>query len=184
MVEHYFVTAWLPSDDAKVPREFYTRKLDNGLYAAGVVVDGKAIAPGATGEIKVPLYVGPQDQDVLAKTAKGLNLVVDYGLFTIIAAPLFALLKWLHGMIGNWGWSIIVMTIMIKAVFFPLNAKAARSMAKMKLVAPKMKALQEQYANDKQQLQIRMMEMYKVEKINPLGGCLPIVVQIPVFIAL
>jgi YidC/Oxa1 family membrane protein insertase len=184
MVEHYFVTAWLPSDDSKVPREFYTRKLDNGLYAAGVVVDGKAIAPGATGEIKVPLYVGPQDQDVLAKTAKGLNLVVDYGLFTIIAAPLFALLKWLHGMIGNWGWSIIVMTIMIKAVFFPLNAKAARSMAKMKLVAPKMKALQEQYANDKQQLQIRMMEMYKVEKINPLGGCLPIVVQIPVFIAL
>ncbi len=184
MVEHYFVTAWLPSDESKQPREFYTRKLDNGLYAAGVVVDGKAIAPGATGEIKVPLYVGPQDQDVLAKTAKGLNLVVDYGLFTILAAPLFALLKWLHGMIGNWGWSIIVMTIMIKGAFFPLNAKAARSMAKMKIVAPKMKALQEQYANDKQQLQIRMMEMYKVEKINPLGGCLPIVVQIPVFIAL
>jgi YidC/Oxa1 family membrane protein insertase len=184
MVEHYFVAAWVPSDASKEPREFYTRKLDNGLYAAGVVVDGKAIAPGATGEIKVPLYVGPQDQNVLATTAKGLNLVVDYGLFTIIAAPLFALLKWLHGMIGNWGWSIIVMTILIKGAFFPLNAKAARSMAKMKIVAPKMKALQEQYANDKQQLQVRMMELYKTEKINPLGGCLPIVVQIPVFIAL
>ncbi len=184
MVEHYFVTAWLPSDASKEPREFYTRKLDNGLYAAGVVVDGKPIAPGATGEIVVPLYVGPQDQDVLAKIATGLNLVVDYGMFTIIAAPIFALLKWLHGMIGNWGWSIIVMTILIKGAFFPLNARAARSMAKMKIVAPKMKALQEQYANDKQQLQIRMMELYKTEKINPLGGCLPIVVQIPVFIAL
>ncbi|HEY5365706.1 MAG TPA: membrane protein insertase YidC [Casimicrobiaceae bacterium] len=184
MVEHYFVTAWLPSDAAKEPREFYARKLDNGLYAAGVIVDGKAIAPGASGDISVPLYVGPQDQDVLAQTAKGLNLVVDYGIFTIIAAPIFALLKWLHSLIGNWGWSIIVMTIMIKGVFFPLNARAARSMAKMKIVAPKMKVLQEQYKDDKQQLQSRMMEMYKTEKINPLGGCLPIVVQIPVFIAL
>ncbi|MEO8849169.1 MAG: membrane protein insertase YidC [Casimicrobiaceae bacterium] len=184
MVEHYFVTAWLPSDANKTPREFYTRKLDNGLYAAGVIVDGKPIAPGATGTIAVPLYVGPQDQDVLAQTAKGLNLVVDYGLFTIIAAPLFALLKWLHGLLGNWGWSIIVMTIMLKGVFFPLNARAARSMAKMKIVAPKMKALQEQYSKDKQQLQVRMMELYKTEKINPLGGCLPIVVQIPVFLAL
>jgi YidC/Oxa1 family membrane protein insertase len=102
----------------------------------------------------------------------------------VLAVPLFVLLKWLHGIIGNWGWSIIVMTIMIKGAFYPLNAAAARSMAKMKIIAPKMKALQEQYANDKQQLQIRMMEMYKTEKINPLGGCLPILVQIPVFIAL
>ena len=98
--------------------------------------------------------------------------------------PLFILLKWLHGLIGNWGWAIIVMTIMIKGAFYPLNAAAARSMAKMKIIAPKMKAMQEQYANDKQQLQIKMMEMYKTEKINPLGGCLPILVQIPVFIAL
>src|SRR6185369_16666105 len=121
---------------------------------------------------------------VLAQTAKGLDLVVDYGIFTVLAAPLFWLLKWLHGIIGNWGWSIIVMTIMIKAVFYPLNAASARSMAKLKMVAPKMKQLQEQYANDKQQLQVKMMEMYKTEKINPLGGCLPILVQIPVFIAL
>jgi YidC/Oxa1 family membrane protein insertase len=142
------------------------------------------VAPGATSVVHVPLYVGPQDQDVLAKLAKGLDLVVDYGIFTVIAAPLFWLLKWLHGIIGNWGWAIVVMTIIIKGAFYPLNAASARSMAKMKIVGPKLKALQEQYANDKQQLQIRMMELYKQEKINPLGGCLPILVQIPVFIAL
>jgi YidC/Oxa1 family membrane protein insertase len=184
MVEHYFVAAWTPSDEKRTPREFYTKKLDNGLYAAGVIVPVGTIAPGATGEVRVPLYIGPQDQDSLAKTAKGLDLVVDYGIFTVLAAPLFWLLKWLHGIIGNWGWSIIVMTIMIKSAFYPLNHASARSMAKMKVIAPKMKALQEQYANDKQQLQVKMMEMYKTEKINPLGGCLPILVQIPVFIAL
>jgi len=184
MVEHYFVAAWMPSDEKKTPREFYTKKLDNGLYSAGVIVPVGTIAPGATGEVRVPLYVGPQDQETLAKTAKGLDLVVDYGIFTVIAAPLFWLLKWLHGIIGNWGWAIVVMTIMIKSAFYPLNHASARSMAKMKVIAPKMKALQEQYANDKQQLQVKMMEMYKTEKINPLGGCLPILVQIPVFIAL
>ncbi|MEP7205357.1 MAG: membrane protein insertase YidC [Casimicrobiaceae bacterium] len=184
MVEHYFVTAWLPSDEKKTGREFYTRKLDNGLYAAGVIVPVGTIAPGATGEVRVPLYAGPQEQGVLAKLATGLDLVVDYGIFTVISAPLFWLLKWLHSIIHNWGWSIIVLTIIIKGVFYPLNHASARSMAKMKVIAPKMKALQEQYANDKQQLQMKMMEMYKTEKINPLGGCLPIVVQIPVFIAL
>ena len=182
MIEHYFVAAWLPPDSLK--RQFYTTKLDNGLYTAGVRYAEGTIPPGGTGVVKARLYVGPQDQEALAKLAKGLDLVVDYGIFTIIAEPLFLLLKWLHRMIGNWGWSIIVMTILIKSAFYPLNAASARSMAKMKIVAPKMKALQEQYANDKQQLQIKMMELYKQEKINPLGGCLPIVVQIPVFIAL
>ncbi len=184
MIEHYFVTAWLPPDDAKLPRQFYTTKLDNGLYTAGVRYAEATIPPGGTGVVQSRLYVGPQDQDALAKLAPGLDLVVDYGIFTIIAAPLFWLLKWLHGLIGNWGWAIIVMTIMIKGAFYPLNAASARSMGKMKIVAPKMKALQEQYANDKQQLQMKMMELYKQEKINPLGGCLPILVQIPVFIAL
>jgi YidC/Oxa1 family membrane protein insertase len=183
MIEHYFVAAWLPPDN-KAPRQFYTTKLDGGLYTAGVRYSGAAIAPGATGDVKSSLYVGPQDQETLGKLAKGLDLVVDYGIFTIIAAPLFWLLKWLHSLIGNWGWSIIVMTIMIKSAFYPLNHASARSMAKMKVVAPKMKALQEQYANDKQQLQVKMMELYRQEKINPLGGCLPILVQIPVFIAL
>ena len=184
MVEHYFVTAFLPSDETKVKREFYARKLEGGLYAAGVIVQAPTIAPGTTGRVAVPLYVGPQDQDELAKLAPGLDLVVDYGIFTVIAAPLFWLLKWLYGIIGNWGWAIIAMTIIIKSAFYPLNHASARSMAKMKVIAPKLKALQEQYANDKQQLQVKMMEMYKQEKINPLGGCLPILVQIPVFIAL
>jgi len=184
MVEHYFVAAWLPSDEQKTQREFYARRLDGGLYSAGVIVPLGTIAPGATGTVKVPLYVGPQDQDQLAKLAKGLDLVVDYGIFTVISAPLFWLLQWLHGLLGNWGWAIIAMTIIIKSVFYPLNHASARSMAKMKVIAPKLKALQEQYANDKQQLQMKMMEMYKTEKINPLGGCLPILVQIPVFIAL
>ncbi|MGH8852488.1 MAG: membrane protein insertase YidC [Casimicrobiaceae bacterium] len=184
MVEHYFVAAWLPSDEAKTPREFYARKLDTGLYAAGVIVPAGPIAPGATGEVKVKLYVGPQEQDTLKSLAKGLDLVVDYGIFTVIAAPLFWLLKWLHALVHNWGWAIVLLTILIKSAFYPLNHASARSMAKMKVIAPKLKALQEQYGKDKQQLQIKMMEMYKTEKINPLGGCLPIVVQIPVFIAL
>src|SRR5690348_1784225 len=182
MIEHYFVSAWLPPD--KVERRFYTTKLDNGLYTAGVRYADGEIPPGGTGVVSSRLSVGPQDQDTLKKLAKGLDLVVDYGIFTIIAEPLFLLLKWLHSLIGNWGFAIIVMTIMIKGAFYPLNAASARSMAKMKIVQPKMKALQEQYANDKQQLQMKMMELYRQEKINPLGGCLPIVVQIPVFIAL
>ena len=184
MVEHYFVAAWLPSDEKKTPREFYTRKLDNGLYSVGVIVPVGHHRPGRDRRGRVPLYVGPQEQDVLAKLAKGLDLVVDYGIFTVIAAPLFWLLKWLHGIVHNWGWAIILLTIIIKSAFYPLNHASARSMAKMKVIAPKMKALQERYANDKQQLQVKMMEMYKQEKINPLGGCLPILVQIPVFIAL
>jgi YidC/Oxa1 family membrane protein insertase len=184
MVEHYFVAAWLPGDDKKIAREYYTRKLDGGLYAAGMIVPVGTIAPGATGMVRVPLYVGPQEQDELARLAKGLDLVVDYGIFTVIAAPLFWLLKWLHGIVHNWGWAIILLTIIIKSIFYPLNHASARSMAKMKVIAPKLKSLQEQYSNDKQQLQVKMMEMYKQEKINPLGGCLPILVQIPVFIAL
>jgi YidC/Oxa1 family membrane protein insertase len=184
MVEHYFVSAWVVPDNDKVLREFYARKLEGGLYSVGMVMPIGTIAPGATGEIHVPLYVGPQEQGVLAKLAKGLDLVVDYGIFTVIAAPLFWMLKWLHGLVGNWGWAIVLLTIIIKSAFYPLNHASARSMAKMKVIAPKMKALQEQYANDKQQLQVKMMEMYRQEKINPLGGCLPIIVQIPVFIAL
>ena len=183
MVEHYFVAAWLPPDAAKLAREFYVNKVDN-LYYAGVKVPVGSVAPGTTARASVPLYVGPQEQDTLKSLAAGLDLVVDYGIFPVIAAPLFWLLKWLHSLLGNWGWAIIAMTIIIKSAFYPLNHASARSMAKMKVVAPKMKALQEQYANDKQQLQVKMMELYKTEKINPLGGCLPIVVQIPVFIAL
>ncbi|HKW79382.1 MAG TPA: membrane protein insertase YidC [Casimicrobiaceae bacterium] len=184
MVEHYFVAAWLPPDEPKTPREFYARKLGDGLYADGVIIPVKTIAPGAAGEVRVRLYAGPQEQDVLKSLAKGLDLVVDYGIFTIIAVPLFVLLRWLHSLVHNWGWAIVLLTIIIKSIFYPLNHASARSMAKMKVIAPKLKALQEQYAKDKQQLQIKMMEMYKTEKINPLGGCLPILIQIPFFLAL
>jgi YidC/Oxa1 family membrane protein insertase len=183
MVEHYFVAAWLPSDAAKLSREFYVNKFDD-LYYVGVKILLGTIAPGASATLSVPLYVGPQEQDTLNSLATGLDRVVDYGIFRVIADPLFLLLKWLHSLLGNWGWAIVAMTVLIKSAFYPLNHASARSMAKMKVVAPKMKALQEQYANDKQQLQIKMMELYKTEKINPLGGCLPILVQIPVFIAL
>lgn len=184
MIEHYFVTAWALPDSNTTQREFYARKTGDGLYSAGMLLPMGTIAPGASAEVTVPMYAGPQEQDVLKGLAKDLNRVVDYGIFTVIAAPMFWLLKFLHNLIGNWGWSIIAMTFLIRLVFYPLNAAAARSMAKMKVVAPKLKELQAQFKDDKQQLQAKMMEMYKQEKINPLGGCLPILIQMPFFIAL
>ncbi len=182
IIQHYFVSAWLPKTG--VEREFFTSRVGDNLYTAGVVVPVASIAPGATTAIEVPLYIGPQETDKLQKVAPGLDLVVDYGWLTILAAPLFWLLKWIHSLVGNWGWSIILLTVMIKAVFYPLNAKAGRSMAQMKVLAPKMEKLKQLYGDDRQKMNQAMMELYKTEKINPLGGCLPIVVQIPVFIAL
>ena len=187
MLEHYFVAAWLPREgEPKLAREFYAKKsaADAKHYIAGLLVPVGSIPSGGEGRIAVPLYAGPQEQEKLAALAKGLELTTDYGIFTIIATPLFLGLQWLYKLVGNWGWAIVLLTILLKLVFYPLNTSAARSMGKMKLIAPKLKALQEQYANDKQQLQMRMMELYKTEKINPLGGCLPILVQMPVFIAL
>ncbi len=182
MIQHYFVSAWLPKDG--VEREYQTAKVSDTLYTASVVVPVGQIAPGATGAVEVPLYVGPQETDKLEKVAPGLNLVVDYGWLYIIAAPLFWLLKWIHGFVGNWGWAIVILTILIKLVFYPLNARAGRSMAQMKVLAPKMEKLKQLYGEDRQKLNQAMMELYRTEKINPLGGCLPILVQIPVFIAL
>jgi len=182
MVQHYFVSAWLPPD--KVEREFYARDLGEGLFSAGVIVPVSAVAPGETARVGMTLYAGPQEQEKLAKLAPGLNLVVDYGWLTIIASPLFWVLKLLHGWLANWGLSIIALTVMIKLLFFPLSAASYRSMAKMKLVTPKLTKIREQYADDRVKMNQAMMELYKTEKINPLGGCLPIVVQIPVFISL
>jgi len=182
IVQHYFVSAWLPAPGTE--REYFTRKVGENLYTAGVVVPVGAVAPGATKTVDMPVYIGPQEKDRLAATAPGLNLVVDYGWLYVIAAPLFLLLKTIHGFVGNWGWAIILMTILIKLVFYPLNAKAGRSMAQMKVLQPKMEKLKELYGEDRQKLNQAMMELYRTEKINPLGGCLPIVVQIPVFIAL
>ncbi len=182
MIQHYFVSAWLPREG--VDREFYTSKVAESRYTAGVKVPVGTIAPGASGSITVPVYIGPQETENLEKLSPGLDLVVDYGWLTIIAAPLFWLLKWIHSLVGNWGWSIVFLTVMIKGVFYPLNAKAGRSMAQMKVLAPKMEKLKQLYGDDRQKLNQAMMELYRTEKINPLGGCLPILVQIPVFIAL
>jgi YidC/Oxa1 family membrane protein insertase len=134
--------------------------------------------------VTVPLYAGPQEQDKLAKLAPGLDLTVDYGWLTVIAEPLFWVLAWIYGWTGNWGVAIILLTVLIKLLFYPLSEASYRSMARMRVLAPKMQRLKEQYGEDRQRLQQAMMELYKTEKINPLGGCLPIVVQIPVFIAL
>ena len=182
MLQHYFLSAWLPKGNT--PREFYTRQLQQGLYAAGVILPAGTVAPGASASVSVPLYAGPQEQQKLAALAPGLELAVDYGWLTVIAVPLFWVLQWIHGWAGNWGVAIIILTILIKLLFYPLSEASYRSMAKMRVVAPKMQRLKEQFGDDRQRMQQAMMELYKTEKINPLGGCLPIVVQIPVFIAL
>lgn len=182
IIQHYFFGAWLPKN--ATPREFYTQKLDGGLYAAGVIVPVGTIASGATGAVSVPLYAGPEEQRKLAAIAPGLDRVVDYGLLTIIAEPLYWVLEWLHQWVKNWGVAIIILTVIIKVLFYPLSAASYRSMAKMRVVAPKMQRIKDQYGNDRQRMQQAMMELYKTEQINPLGGCMPIVIQIPVFIAL
>lgn len=181
MIQHYFVSAWLPGSG---PREFFARETSKDQYAAGVIVPMTAIAPGTSGKLSVPLFAGPQEQDKLAAVAPGFDLVVDYGWLTIVAAPIFWALQWIHSFIGNWGWSIILLTVALKAAFFPLSAASYKSMAKMRVLTPKLQKLKDTYGDDKQRLNQEMMEMYKKEKVNPLGGCLPILVQIPVFIAL
>jgi YidC/Oxa1 family membrane protein insertase len=182
LVQHYFVAAWLPQGN--VEREFFTRKVGDNLYSAGVIVPVGIVTPGASAKISTSLYAGPQEQDKLKSIAPGLGLVVDYGWLTVIAAPIFWVLEAIHRAVNNWGWSIIILTIMIKGIFFPLSATSYKSMAKMRLVTPKMAKLKETYGDDKMRLNQEMMELYKKEKINPLGGCLPILVQIPVFISL
>ena len=182
MVQHYFVSAWLPGD--KTTREFFTKKVSDKLYSAGVIVPMGIVATGATTSVKMPLYVGPQEQDHLEKLAPGLDLVVDYGWLKPLAYPMFAVLSWINKIIGNWGWTIIIFTFLLKLVFFPLNQKAGKSMAHMKHLAPKVEALKARYGDDKMKMNQAMMELYKTEKINPLGGCLPILIQMPFLIAM
>lgn len=182
VIQHYFASAWIPK--AGTPQEFYTKQLTDNLYAVGVVNPIGNIAPAATNEISATLFSGPQTEADLEAAAPGLEYAVDYGWLTIIAKPLFWLLSNIHGFIGNWGVAIIVLTILLKAAFFKLSATSYRSMAHMREMAPRMQSLKEKFGDDKQKLQQAMMEMYRKEKINPLSGCLPILVQIPVFIAL
>ena len=183
MVQHYFVSAIVPKEG--VSREYYMRKVEGqNLYQTGVIMPVAEIPPGAKGGSSVALFAGPQEQAALKKLAPGLDLVVDYGWLTVVAAPIFWALEAIYKLVGNWGWAIVVLTIIIKAIFYPLSAASYKSMAKMKMLTPRLMQLKERYADDKQRLNQEMMKLYQTEKVNPLGGCLPILVQIPVFIAL
>ncbi len=187
MVQHYFASAWMlgaTTDDEKRPREFYTRKVDTNQYSIGMIVPLGSLAPGATQAIDARLLVGPQEEDKISAIAPGLELVKDYGWFTILSKPLFWLLTQLHNLFGNWGWAIVGLVFVLKAAFFWLNAKAYKSMAKMKAINPKVMEMRERLKDKPQQMQQEMMRIYREEKVNPLGGCLPIVVQMPFFIAL
>lgn len=202
MLQHYFVGAWLPTKEERI--EFYSDAIEGDRYAVGYKqLAPTAIAAGQTGALRSTLYAGPKEQHRLeqlacvatdlSKTdctdadrvhAPGMQLTVDYGALTFLAAPLFRLLGWIYRVLGNWGWSIIVLTILVKLAFYPLSAMSYKSMAQMRKVQPKLESIRQQHANDRQALNQAMMELYKTEKINPMGGCLPILIQIPVFIAL
>ena len=182
MVQHYFASAWLLGDGVK--RELFQRKVDTNLYAAGMITPFEAIAPGTSRAIESKLFVGPQEENMLEKLAPGLELVKDYGWLTILAKPLYWLLDKLHGFIQNWGWSIVALVLLLKIAFYWLNAKAYASMAKMKAINPKIMEMRERLKDKPQEMQQQMMKIYKDEKVNPMGGCFPIMVQIPVFIAL
>jgi len=186
MVQHYFASAWLVDNGsgAKLPREFYTGKIDTNTYSVGMFLPVGEVAAGATKSFDAQLFVGPQEENKLAALAPGLELVKDYGWFTILAKPLFWLLTQLHALIGNWGWSIVALVVLLKMAFYWLNASAYRSMAKMKAINPKVMELRERLKDKPQQMQQEMMRIYREEKVNPLGGCLPIVAQMPFFIAL
>ncbi|WP_306391607.1 membrane protein insertase YidC [Telluria beijingensis] len=180
--QHFFVSAFIPAD--KAARDIFTKKIANNLYAIGTVQSLGTVAPGATVSNDTRLYSGPQDEQILETITPGLELVKDYGMLTVIAKPIFWVMTQLHAMLGNWGWTIVALTILIKLAFFPLSAAGYRSMAKMRVVTPKMQAIRERYKSDPAKMQQATMELYKTEKINPLGGCLPILVQMPVFFAL
>jgi YidC/Oxa1 family membrane protein insertase len=182
MVQHYFASAWiLPNDMA---REFFARKVDNNLYSVGMIASLKEIAPGQSQKVNAQFYVGPQEEKKLEALYPGLELVKDYGWLTILAKPLYWLLDYLNDLLHNWGWSIVALVMLLKLAFYWLNAQAYRSMAKMKAVNPKVMEMRERLKDNPQQMQTEMMRIYREEKVNPLGGCFPIAIQIPVFIAL
>ena len=181
-LQHYFVTAWVPSqDDTNLVQ---TRKDSQGNYIIGYTGPALNIPAGAEAQTSTTLYAGPKIQKDLAALSPGLDKTVDYGILWFLAEPIFWLLEHIHNLLGNWGFSIIVLTLIIKLAFFPLSAASYRSMARMRAVSPRLQALKEQFGDDRQKMSQAMMELYKKEKINPLGGCLPILVQMPVFLAL
>jgi YidC/Oxa1 family membrane protein insertase len=182
MVQHYFASAWILPDGVK--RENFVRKVDTNLYAVGMIAPMDTVAPGATRAMNAKFFAGPQQETVLETIAPGLELVKDYGWVTILAKPLYWLLTKLHSFLHNWGWSIMALVLTIKIAFYWLQAKGYQSMAKMKAINPKVMAMRERLKDNPQQMQQEMMKIYRDEKVNPMGGCFPIMIQIPVFIAL
>ena len=182
MIQHYFAGAWIP--DQSATNRFYSLEPDGNRYVLGLMTPGIRVRAGEAGVLRVGLYAGPKIQSRMEAAAPNLQRAVDYGWLWLIAQPLFWLLDWIHGIVGNWGWSIIILTLLVKLAFFHLSATSYKSMARMRKVQPRITAIRDRYGSDKSQMNQKMMELYREEKINPLGGCLPIVVQIPVFIAL
>jgi YidC/Oxa1 family membrane protein insertase len=182
MVQHYFASAWLLGEGLR--REIFARKVDTNLYAVGMITPLESIAPGGSRSIEARLFVGPQEEKKLEALAPGLELVKDYGWLTILAKPLYWLLDKLYSLLHNWGWAIVALVVLLKIAFYWLNAKAYASMAKMKAINPRIMEMRERLKNNPQQMQQEMMRIYREEKVNPMGGCLPIMIQIPVFIAL
>jgi len=182
MIQHYFTGAWVPSPEGR--NYYYSKAVANDRFVLGVMTPPLSVAPGATGSVKLTLYAGPKVQERLQAVAPNLERTVDYGWLWLIAEPIFWMLNWIHGVIGNWGFSIIALTMLIKLAFFHLSATSYKSMARMRKLQPRVMDLRDRFSGDKQKLNQAMMELYKKEKINPLGGCLPILVQIPVFISL
>ena len=182
MIQHYFASAWIP--ERSVAARYYTKALPGQEFLAGLVAPPVTVAPGTSGETSLKLFAGPKVQSRLEAAAPGLKRTVDYGWLFFIAQPLYIALEFIHGYVGNWGWAIILLTFLIKLAFYHLSAASYRSMARMRKLSPKIQTLRDRHSGDRQKMNQAMMELYKKEKINPLGGCLPIVVQIPVFIAL
>ena len=182
VVEHYFLAAIIPAGQQK--NLYYTKSLGDSRFLTGTVTAEQNAAPGASTSFEQKLYLGPKLQTRLAGVAPGLELSVDYGKLTVIAQPIFWVLEHIEKLLGNWGWSILLLTVLIKAVTYKLNEISGRSMAKMRQVQPRIKAIQERYADDRQRQSQAMMELYKKEKINPASGCFPILIQIPIFFAL
>ena len=183
MIQHYFISAWIPAADSQ--NTYHLRKLgDNDLYLMGFTGKVNEVAPGTQGSISAGFYAGPKDTERLEQISPYLDLTVDYGWLWWVAKPLFAVLKWIHSLVGNWGLAIIGLTLIVKALFFKLSATSYKSMAKMRKLAPKMAEMKERYGDDRQKFSQEMMKMYKTEKVNPFGGCLPLLIQMPVFLAL
>ncbi|MBN3230315.1 membrane protein insertase YidC [Pectobacterium brasiliense] len=182
MLQQYFATAWIPTTAGA--NTFYTSKLGNGQAAIGFKSAPVVVAAGSQQDLKTTLWVGPEIQDKMAAVAPHLDLTVDYGWLWFISQPLFKLLKFLHSFIGNWGFSIIAITFIVRGIMYPLTKAQYTSMAKMRLLQPKLQAMRERIGDDKQRMSQEMMALYKSEKVNPLGGCFPLLIQMPIFLAL